>query len=282
MNLLNHKPLREELTSEGHIRRRTLRAILGFGVASLVPVGVWQYVKHQPDADGIPAVLRKLINVNEKVANVYFSPAHLALTYPARRAANPPRVNGKEGLDSVVVLEGYQITVEQPGRKPLTVSIEEIKKLPGHDLIFNFKCVEGWNQIQHWGDIKFADFVAHYGLGTRSGKAPSIHNSADFYQYVGMETPDGGYYVGLDMPSALHPQTLLAFTMNGQPITAEHGAPLRLIIPVKYGVKNLKRIGTIRFADERPPDYWAEEGYDYYLGLYSNYSWWRHYSASTL
>lgn len=55
--------------------------------------------------------------------------------------------------------------------------------------------------------------------------------------------------------------------MNDQPITAEHGAPVRLLIPVKYGVKNLKRIGTIRFADERPRDYWAEEGYDYHLGL---------------
>ena len=267
MNVLNHKPLREELTSEGQIRRRMLRAMLGFGVASLVPVGVWQYVKHQPDADGIPAVLRKLLNTNEKVANLYFSPTHLAPTYPASQAANPPRVDGMEGLDSKVELDGYQITVEQPGRRSLTVSIEEVKKLPQHDLTFNFKCIEGWSQIQHWSGIKFADFVAHYGLGTRSGQAPSANKLADFYRYVGLETPDGSYYVGLDMPSALHPQTLLAFAMNGQPITVEHGAPLRLIIPVKYGVKNLKRIGTIRFADERPRDYWAEQGYDYHLGL---------------
>lgn len=267
MNVLNHKPLREELTSEGQIRRRTLRAMLGFGVASLVPVGIWQYVKHQPDADGIPAVLRKLLNTNEKVANVYFSPTHLAPTYPASRAANPPRVNGMEGLDGEVDLDNYQIRVEQPGRKPVNISIDEVKKLPQHDLIFNFKCVEGWSQIQHWRGVRFADFVAHYGLGTRSGQAPSANNLADFYSYVGMETPDGGYYVGLDMPSALHPQTLLAFSMNDQPITAKHGAPVRLIIPVKYGVKNLKRIGTIHFADERPRDYWAEEGYDYHLGL---------------
>jgi DMSO/TMAO reductase YedYZ molybdopterin-dependent catalytic subunit len=71
----------------------------------------------------------------------------------------------------------------------------------------------------------------------------------------------------MDLPSALHPQTLLAFEMNNKPLNSEHGAPLRLIVPVKYGVKNLKRIGIIRFADQRPRDFWAERGYDYHLGL---------------
>ncbi len=267
MTLLKHKPLREELTSDQQLRRTTLKAMLGFGVASLVPFGIWQWVKSQPQVNGIPAPLRTLLNTNEKIANVYFSPTHLAPTYPANRAANPPRTNGMDGLHTPVVQDGYQLTIEQPGRKPMTVSIDDLKKLPKHDLIFDFKCVEGWSQIQHWGGVKFADFVAKYGLGTRSGNAPSANNLDDFYKYVGMETPDGGYYVGLDMPSALHPQTMLAFEMNGNPITPAHGAPIRLIIPVKYGVKNLKRIGTIRFADERPRDFWAERGYDYHVGL---------------
>ncbi len=82
-----------------------------------------------------------------------------------------------------------------------------------------------------------------------------------------METPDGDYYVGLDRASAMHPQTLLAYEMNGEPLTNAHGAPLRLLIPVKYGVKNLKRIGKISFADARPRDYWAENGYDYDCGF---------------
>lgn len=83
---------------------------------------------------------------------------------------------------------------------------------------------------------------------------------------MSLETPDGGYYVGLDMESALHPQTLLCYEMNGQPLSLEHGAPLRLVIPVKYGIKNIKRIGTIRYTDTRPADYWAERGYDWYAG----------------
>ncbi len=85
-------------------------------------------------------------------------------------------------------------------------------------------------------------------------------------QYVGMQTPDKKYYVGIDMPSALQPQTLLCYEMNGQPLPLNQGYPLRLIIPVKYGIKHLKRIGTLFFSNEKPADYWAERGYDYYAG----------------
>ena len=82
-----------------------------------------------------------------------------------------------------------------------------------------------------------------------------------------METPDGTYYVGLDMKSAMHPQTLLCYEMNDLPLPENHGAPLRLIIPVKYGVKNLKRIGKIFFSDLPPRDYWHDAGYEYDAAL---------------
>ena len=86
-------------------------------------------------------------------------------------------------------------------------------------------------------------------------------------KYVGFVTPDKRYYVGIDMPSIMHPQTLLCYEMNGKPLPMNQGYPLRLIIPVKYGIKHLKRIGTISFSNQRPPDYWYEQGYDYYSGL---------------
>ena len=59
----------------------------------------------------------------------------------------------------------------------------------------------------------------------------------------------------------------LAWEMNGKPLEPLHGAPLRLVIPVKYGIKNLKRVGRIFFSSRRPPDYWAEQGYDWFAGL---------------
>ena len=69
------------------------------------------------------------------------------------------------------------------------------------------------------------------------------------------------------MVRSLHPQTLLCDRMNGEPLTAGHGAPVRLIIPLKYGIKNIKWIARIRFQADRPADYWAERGYDWYSGL---------------
>ena len=120
----------------------------------------------------------------------------------------------------------------------------------------------------HFGGVRLVDFVTQLGLATRSGRAPDPEgNPRDLFRYVYLATPNEEYYVGLDMASALHPQTLLCDTMNGQPLTREHGAPLRLYLAVKYGYKSLKRIGVIRFQDEPPPDYWADRGYDWYAGL---------------
>ncbi|MFL5788270.1 MAG: molybdopterin-dependent oxidoreductase, partial [Flavisolibacter sp.] len=134
-------------------------------------------------------------------------------------------------------------------------TMDDIKKLPKTEEVFDFKCIEGWSQRTWWGGVKFSDFIKYYHL----------ERDADF-KYAGLRTPDGEYYVGIDRPGIMHPQTLLCYEMNGKPLPMNQGYPLRLIIPVKYGIKHLKRIGTIYFSNERPPDYWAERGYDYYAG----------------
>jgi hypothetical protein len=146
------------------------------------------------------------------------------------------------------------------------VSLEEIKKLPRTEIVTELKCIEGWSTIVHWAGVSLVDFLRKYPPATKSGKPFDPHKLDDLPEYVSMETPDKIYYVGLDMASALHPQTILCYEMNGQPLEPEHGAPLRLAIPVKYGIKNIKNIGKIKFTDERPKDYWAEQGYDWYAG----------------
>jgi DMSO/TMAO reductase YedYZ molybdopterin-dependent catalytic subunit len=127
--------------------------------------------------------------------------------------------------------------------------------LPRVEQIIDFKCVEGWSVVTQFAGARLADFTAKF--------APDSEKAA----WVGMNTPSKDYYVGIDMPSALHPQTLLAYEMNGKPLEDRHGAPLRLVIPVKYGIKNIKRIARIEYTDKRPADYWFEQGYDYYSGL---------------
>jgi DMSO/TMAO reductase YedYZ molybdopterin-dependent catalytic subunit len=140
--------------------------------------------------------------------------------------------------------------------------------LPRINLVTELKCIEGWSQVMHFGGVRFRDFLTQFGLGTRSGRAPDLEdNPQDLYRYVYLATPDENYYVGLDMASAVHPQTVLCDTINWRPLTRQHGAPLRLYLTVKYGIKSLKRVGLIRFQDERPPDYWAQRGYDWYSGL---------------
>ncbi len=140
----------------------------------------------------------------------------------------------------------------------LLLTMEDILELPRHELITQFKCIEGWSQIVHWGGVRMADFVEAYPPEAINGREP---------KYVYMETPDGDYYTGYDLDVCRHPQTLLVTEMMGAPLTQFHGAPLRLHMPTKYGYKQIKRIGLISYTNEKPDDYWTKLGYDWYAGL---------------
>ena len=134
-------------------------------------------------------------------------------------------------------------------------------------MVTELKCIEGWSDPVHWGGARLVDFADKYGAATKSGGKASVPKEPnDLFKYVSLETPDRGYYVGLDIESALHAQTLLCYEINGESLAPEHGAPLRLVTPLKYGIKHIKRIGKIVFTDERPADFWAERGYDWYAG----------------
>jgi hypothetical protein len=148
----------------------------------------------------------------------------------------------------------------------LLLSLDDIKTLPRIEMTTELKCIEGWSTIVNWAGARFSDFTARFLPATKSGSQPDINRPSDFAPYVSLVTPDGGYYVGMDMQSMLHPQTLLCYEMNGAPLTLEHGAPLRLVTSTKYGIKQLKRIGRIAFTNERPADFWGERGYDWYSG----------------
>ncbi|GAB4091361.1 molybdopterin-dependent oxidoreductase [Flaviaesturariibacter terrae] len=247
-------PEHRELTA-GQWRRRTL---LSFTVLLLLLGGLWmifRWIARQPHSDGTPAPLRAALLKNEKLFGGFFDSGKLARSYPLAAALRNPRVNGQLGTGPAPDSANWRLSViRQPG-DTLRLSLNEIRALPKKEIVFDFKCIEGWSQVTHWGGVPLKVFLEHYGLQDK-----------EKLRYVGLETPDGGYYVGIDMPSALHPQTLLCYEMNGAPLSSDHGAPLRLIIPVKYGIKHLKRIGTLYFSNKRPRDYWAERGYDYYSG----------------
>jgi DMSO/TMAO reductase YedYZ molybdopterin-dependent catalytic subunit len=245
------------------MRQQTRRSFLVAGVAALAGFGGFRWLTTRRLDDGTPWPLRQTLRLNEQLARDYFGRARLAPAFPPTAAGD--RVNGDVGLEDEIDVNSWQLRVEGIAGtdEPLMLPLDAIKKLPRVEMTTEFKCIEGWSKVMRWAGACFSDFMAAYPPAApeedKGDAAPP--------PYVAVETPDGAYYVGVEMESMLHPQTLLAYEMNGAPLTQEHGAPLRLVITVKYGVKNLKRIGTIRYSRTRPADYWAERGYDWYIGL---------------
>jgi DMSO/TMAO reductase YedYZ molybdopterin-dependent catalytic subunit len=237
-------------------------------VVALTGFAGWRWLVTRSEEDGLPWPLRRVLEFNERLARGVFRASRLSPEFP-RAAARMPRVNGSIGLESGLDLSAWRLQVvgAAGARARRWFTLDDIKGLPRVEMTAELRCIEGWSEVVHWAGARLADLAAVTGLATRSGRlADPIGKADDLRDYVALETPDREYYVGLDMASALHPQTLLSYEMDGRPLTPEHGAPLRLVIPVKYGIKNLKRIGTIRFTDDRPADYWAERSYDWYSG----------------
>lgn len=260
--LPENKP-KKERTVDQKINRRNFISFASFIALSGAVFGGWRWLYKSPlENAGITAgahkPLRKALNQTELFFRNFFSNNHLVKTFPKSMAAKKVRVNSDIGVEANKKFDpaSWKLQVNKKSGEVLQLTLQDLMALPKTEIVYNFKCIEGWDQVSYWGGVKFSDFMAHYQL-----------NDLAKMGYVGMETPDKTYYVGIDMPSAMHPQTLLAYEVNDKPLPLEHGAPLRLIMPVKYGIKSLKRIGYISFSNTRPHDYWAEQGYDYYSGL---------------
>lgn len=235
-------------------RSRSRRSFLTGAVGLAGAWAGWRWLQDQPAEDGIPAPLRRQLQRNETVWD-NLSEHRSAPEFPASKAQDI-RVNGHLGIRTEIDPAAWTVRVEGPDGSTLDeLDITTFQALPQRDMVIEHKCVEGWSTIVKWSGTRFSDFHERYA--DRVGDVP----------YVAFETPDGLYYVGWDMSSLMHPQTMLAMKLNGELLTQDHGAPLRLATPNKYGIKTLKRIGVIRYHNERPPDYWAERGYDWYSGL---------------
>jgi DMSO/TMAO reductase YedYZ molybdopterin-dependent catalytic subunit len=240
--------------TEQEFSRRTRRSFLIGGIATAASLAGWTWLRGRRTEHGIPWPLRRALETNEQLWRDY-SGARLAKLYDPSEA-RMPRENGAVGLDDPIDEGAWKLQVEGVEDGPLELTMADIHALPKIEMTTELRCIEGWSEVVSWSGARFADFAARYRIA-----------EPDPDTAVSLETPDGEYYVGLDLASALHPQTLLCYEMNGKPLEPTHGAPLRLAIPVKYGIKNIKRIGRIRFTSKKPADYWAERGYDWYAGL---------------
>jgi DMSO/TMAO reductase YedYZ molybdopterin-dependent catalytic subunit len=180
------------------------------------------------------------------------SPAFEAAFAALKKAQGNKRPRGQEEA-------GESDNTLDPGTPGLLLTMDDVTSLPHHELVTEFKCIEGWSQVVHWGGYRLADLIAKY--------PPARGADGSLPKYVYMETPDGDYYCGFGLHACQHPQSLLATEMGGKPLTQIHGAPIRLHMPIKYGYKQIKRIGLIAYTDMQPDDYWTKLGYDWYAGI---------------
>jgi DMSO/TMAO reductase YedYZ molybdopterin-dependent catalytic subunit len=256
MNKRNFFDKRTKEISNSSYRKKIIFSFLIFAVLVTTAIYAWKWLNHQPTEQGALKPLRKTLEANEKILKSTFDTSKKTKIYTEKDAVRNVRVNGLIGMEKTIDTAKWRLQVVRAAGDTLKLSLADIERLPKVHVIFDFKCIEGWSQVTHWAGVPLKTFMDYYHL-----------NSQEKMSYVGLQTVDKKYYVGIDMPSALQSQTILCYEMNNKPLPMNQGYPLRLIIPVKYGIKHLKQLGTMYFSNQKPPDYWAERGYDYYAGL---------------
>jgi DMSO/TMAO reductase YedYZ molybdopterin-dependent catalytic subunit len=207
--------------------------------------------------------LDRALTFDDDVAEALYSKGRRVRTYD-RSAVTPLRNNYDGQTPGPEYLPGWTLAVTglASGRGE-RFRIETLLARFAHvEQVTRLVCVEGWSAIAWWGGIRFADFLAAFPPAPGARWA-ALRSSVNL---DGAGQPDP-YYVSIDLETARHPQTLLATHFDGRPLPIEHGAPMRLLVPMKLGLKNIKAVTDIAYSAEPPPDYWNERGYSKYDGL---------------
>ena len=206
------------------------------------------------DENGVDAALTRISRFNDRVQGWLFDPARLAPTYPESMITRPFPFNAYYGENEVRQVDGESFRLEVGGlvadKRKWTLA--ELHALPQADQVTRHICVEGWSAIGKWGGVPFADFLKRVGADTSA-------------KYVGFKCADD-YFTSIDMPTALHPQTLLTLTYDGQRLPPKYGFPMKLRMPTKLGYKNPKHIQSIFVTNTYPGGYWEDQGYNWFGG----------------
>ncbi|HET9307094.1 MAG TPA: molybdopterin-dependent oxidoreductase [Candidatus Sulfotelmatobacter sp.] len=163
-------------------------------------------------------------------------------------------INDYDVDDPGVIFENWTLAVSGAVQKPGEYRLEQIQKLARVRQNTRHVCVEGWDVIGRFGGARLSDFLTMIGADTSA-------------RFITVACADD-YYESLDMATALHPQTLLCYEMYDQPLTREHGAPLRLNIPTKIGYKQAKYLTDLKVTNVLDKvGYWEDQGYSEFYGL---------------
>jgi DMSO/TMAO reductase YedYZ molybdopterin-dependent catalytic subunit len=242
-SLADHRPALRRLQ-----RRGLLRGALSLGALTML-TGC-----DLNDGDVVDRVLFAMSRVNDRVQALIFDPNRLAPTYPASAITTPFPYNGFYPEDSTPEIDAADWTLEVSGlvqdRTPWTLA--RLRALPQQGQITRHICIEGWSAIGSWSGVPLRTFLQRVGADTSA-------------RYVGYKCADR-YYGSLDMPSALHPQTILALDFADKPLPEEFGFPMKIRVPTKLGFKNPKFVQSIFVTNDYPGGYWEDQGYNWFSG----------------
>ncbi|HWJ73086.1 MAG TPA: molybdopterin-dependent oxidoreductase [Kaistia sp.] len=163
----------------------------------------------------------------------------------------------------------WRLVVDGLVEQPLSLSLADLKKLPSQTQITRHDCVEGWSAIGKWTGVPVGLLLMTAGL--KPDARYLVFHCADEYE----KTLDGSgqYYESIDLVDAFHPQTILAYGMNGADLAVPHGAPLRLRVERQLGYKQAKYLMRIEVVDSFARFYrgkggfWEDRGYEWYAGI---------------
>ena len=206
------------------------------------------------DRDGVQRVLGAMSRWNDRVQEWLFDPHKLAPEYPESAITRPFPFNGfyPESQAPVVDPGGYRLELGGRIRERKPWTLPELYALPQISQITRHICIEGWSAIGKWSGVRFSTFLERIGADTSA-------------RYVGFKCADD-YYTSIDMATALHPQTLLAFRFADEVLPRSYGFPMKLRMPTKLGFKNPKHIMVIFVTNEYTGGYWEDQGYNWYSG----------------
>ena len=246
-------------------RREFMRAAAGLGIAGgLYGAGMWIPGKAHAAAR-LPGVTKSAYTVNEPL-----TPLEAVTNYNnyyefGTDKEDPAAHSGK------LKTRPWQVKVEGEVRKPRTYDIDELLKLaPLEERVYRMRCVEGWSMVIPWIGFPLAELI----------KRVEPTGNAKFVEFVTLldpaQMPGQGirvlqwpYVEGLRMDEAMHPLTLLTLGLYGEVLPNQNGAPVRVVVPWKYGFKSAKAIVKIRFTEQQPKTSWELAGPNEY-GFYSN------------
>ncbi|HEY4375382.1 MAG TPA: molybdopterin-dependent oxidoreductase [Burkholderiales bacterium] len=204
--------------------------------------------------EAVDKMLTRISRFNDRVQWALFNPNALAPTYPDSMITKPFPFNAYYDQDQVREIDGSTWKLELAGlvadKRPWTLT--DLAKLPQIAQTTRHICVEGWSAIGKWGGIPFKTFLEKVGADTTA-------------KYVAFKCGDD-YSTSIDMPTALHPQTIMTLTFADRTLPPDYGYPMKVRIPTKLGYKNPKHVMAITVTNTYPGGYWEDQGYNWYGG----------------